>query len=263
MKKGFTQHWIEIIGGVIIVVLILLAVILFGSTISTAVEDAQAVSMFGSFKSAMRESSEGFKGIASISDFRLETSVKGRYYAITYIPLELTHCWLGKGDVCGAEYELYERGENHLEKCYQPGQHHNDACMCVIRVDLPHRDKYSLFEHNLYKENWGGTPLQDAQSIQGNWGEYLMVEEIQYLKHPNVKILGCAMVMDEIGCSYFNETLNYAVPCMLREDGRNVYWVMGGRHKGYIGTSMPFEQEVITFKSNTNRAHRIDMELTS
>ena len=288
MKKGLTKHWIEIIGGVIIVVIILLVILLFGTSISTAVEDAQAMNSFRELKSAMREASTS--GHSSIGDFRLETSVEGRYYAITYVPQQMVSCWLGsEAGVCDNQPIVDSSSARQLGKCYgadlQRRGEYNDVCMCVLRVDPAVNSKhdYHVYLHNLFGIRRTGGHLDDASSVNHEWQDVLFpVFEARGFKtgwdglkveEARLKVLDCSMVISDIGCShYYEQGPSGNFPCMLSftEGTRdnNLYWIMGGRHdtswwKFWSSGRMPFEQEVLNFRKDSDKGHIIHFETIS
>ena len=286
MKKGLTKHWIEIIGGVIIVAIILLVILLFGTSISTAVEDAQAINSFREVKASMRDASTS--GLSSIGDFRLETSVEGRYYAIAYVPHLLTRCWLGSDEgVCENQPIVDQSSARELRKCYdlsemQAKGEYNDICMCVVRVDpaVNSRHDYHVYLHNLFGiERHGDSHSQDIASINLGWQDVIFpVFEARgfrkslagmEVEEARLKVLDCSMVIRDIGCSYYYEDGppgNF--PCMLRYNNHNLYWIMGGRHdtswwRIFSSGKMPFNQEVLNFKKDSDEGHIIHVETTS
>ncbi len=243
MKKGFTKYWIEIIGGIIIVVVILLIFIYFGSSISTAVEDANNKQAFNDLKALMAKAMT--QGEETLTPFKLRTDVDQRAYAAVIIPRE-TADYLYSGSYDGKQLkDIGNDGKFAIKKCTTPNIGNlQDACLCLLRIDY----SSSFFAdcvpyNNLITVNAGSTWEEEFQKIT-TWANNKLLNAFD--KEGNdyaverIKVMDCARIIEDIGCTY-RAPDGTMYPCTLRYFGKPLVWLAGLKGDSFQKRPIKFE----------------------
>ena len=216
-SKALSKFWIEIIGGVIIVVIVLLVFLMFGSSVSTGVEDASNKQAFVHFTQLIGKATR--EGEDTVAPFNIKTSDAHRAYAILFIPPSTAECLYenGKSSTCynsgHPQLSLDEMSKYKIEKCTTSSKENpKDICLCMIRIDSK-RHKSDINLDGDFISFKGNNPKEAFDDIT-SWGKDVFENEtLDNSDVENIKIIDCSLMMGDIGCSVRYDNDDY--PCAI------------------------------------------------
>jgi len=251
-KRGITKFWIEIIGGVIIVVVILVIFIAVASTIGTAatdVENSQEMNVLvGGFSEVLAKATTG-GGEHTISPFTYRGPGGSQVYAMVLVTPGGAMEMIGPppdglGKVLASknkQEDLYK-----LQKCVTEG----DLCMCLIRFkygcSLLVPDPFNMlsgccmfFPENLITVSLSGegytpdstnSPCQTPEECAW-WNDFAAVDEWNLLKLvkldtavTDMVVVDCKLLSSESSCStIFGE--NNIKACIPHYKDKPMVWL--------------------------------------
>ncbi len=234
-NKAVSKFWIEIIGGVIIVVIVLLVFLTISSAVSTGVEDASNKQAFIHFTQLI--SKANMEGEDTVAPFSIKTSDNHREYAILFMPPSTADCLYTYSanksasdedlDTCMKDSStsipirpsvtLDRVSMMKIKKCtsksLQDEDMPNDICLCMIRIDSRKYEPYTNLvgeEVIPYERDNPDAAFKDIT----NWGRYVF-EGVILDSHTsaNLKVLSCSLMIGDIGCSVKYKNREY--PCAV------------------------------------------------
>jgi type II secretory pathway pseudopilin PulG len=241
-KKGIAKFWIEVIGGVLVVAIIIVIILFAMSTVSNAVVDnANANSFNAIFQTLAQARSEGKGGTEAASPWELLAGDDNTVYAIAFVSTAAAQQFSGldrldKGGVIGQKISKDQDDKFNIKKCTLSA---NDACYCLFRIqyggnsrttcdDLT--DKFNMIYVDYTTESTvdkDGQPRSTASRELDKaeaWSrdklagiDFVGKQDILFGSYDNikeVKVISCILIKGEAGCSWIGADGNDH-PCVL------------------------------------------------
>jgi len=234
-KKGIAKFWIEVIGGVLVVAIIIVIVLFAMSTVSNAVVDnANANSFNAIFQTVAQARSEGKGGTEAASPWELLAGDDNTVYAIAFVSAAAAQQFSGmdkldKGGVIGQKIVKDQDDKFNIKKCTLSV---DDACYCLFRIqyggnsattcdDLT--DKFNMIYAD-YTTAAGSSIASRELTKAEAWSlnefadiGYIGKQDILFGSFTNineVKVISCMLIKGEAGCFWTAPDGN-EYPCLL------------------------------------------------
>lgn len=227
-SKGLAKFWVEIIGGVMVVVIILTIFVLVFSRAAATIEDENARYAFKSFKSTITQA--WTSGVGTASPWLLKSSTDNKAYAITIISKDTAKflsTWEGNQN-----FHFSEESRRAVKECINDDP--NDLCYCVVSINYKQSTKgvnkncgvtpfnlISYAQDHFTKSSRDSKPHISTIVEEANeWSNCYLMTVVYYMAE-NFKVLECSSIKHGI-CSWTDKD-GKSWPCLPYHSAEEVY----------------------------------------
>lgn len=232
-NKGITKFWIEIIGGVIVVVIILVIFLYAGTAVGTAVEDAAAVNEFDAFMQTMAKAY--VDGSHLTSPWKLVNSRDDSVYAIVILTGNLKERLSGWRDLDSASNFTLSKCDN-LQL---------DHCLCLLSIKYravgwPVKVTCDDLPFNIISVNSNKDYDIERKNIEDWYKNNFLLTYME-----QVKVLSCSSAGTV--CSWTDANRN-SVPCFIHYKEQPVVWLSAQGGLGRYGIVSTYDFGMLDFE---------------